>query len=57
MSAELQKATPYLGHTRTLIALGRYDAAITDLEAAIRERPSSRELREQLIYARSEAKT
>ena len=41
------------GRARTLIALGRYDEAIADLEAAIRERPSSPYLHERLVYARS----
>ncbi len=41
------------GRARTLIALGRYDEAITDLEAAIRKRPSSRRLHLLLVVARS----
>ena len=41
------------GRAITLIQLGRYDEAIVDLEAAIRERPSARHLHWLLVFARS----
>ena len=41
------------GRARTLLALGRYDEAVADLEVAIQGQPANREWHEELVRARS----